>query len=85
MAIELYRSSDRFAGNEPGPTATLFAAPEQYPPTRLSRFDGVPCAFGCGDPSHWMVLGYTPHVGTTGTPVCDGHRIAVMMREATWI
>jgi len=84
MAIEAYRAADRYPGNEPGPESTVFAAPEQYPPTRLTRFDGVPCAFGCGEPSHWMVLGYDQR-GTSGTAVCDGHRDAVLAREATWI
>lgn len=80
--------TDRYPGNEPGPDSVLFADPEQYPPTPLSHFAGQPvtyCAFGCGSNAQYMVLGCVGNAQTVATPVCVGHRDAVVAGEATWI
>ena len=87
-AVSRCEATDRIEpSNVPGPHSTRFACPRQYPPTRLSgRYPGTLCAFDDGEPAAWMVLGATGFGPmTTGTPVCEGHRAAVVAHEATWI
>lgn len=80
--------ADRYPGNEPGESATLFADPEQYPPALLGRerrAAALRCSFGDGELASYGVLGYDNRGGTCLTLVCKGHRDAVVAREVSWI